>query len=255
MRGGGLKKNLTILQKFLHDFPARPASRRQCHIDLAFIYWIPKKITANDNKCLSVQIDFVIQTSKSPSVASVLLDSALLAQYYSVRYDVSFCLQASASIPLLTSHCIPHLKSSQLHVSSTVHLLYRHLTSFNPTALCTLTPCISHKTISSMESDSRRRSVKVVRVLCDGCERASAVAYCTACNESACSACAEQLHARARKTSKRPSSRTCNGRSMKDLQKSVGVLALCTECRSRPASVRLNLVSFFDVYRAALHSW
>lgn len=96
-----------------------------------------------------------------------------------------------------------------------------------------------------MESDSRCRSVKVVRVLCDGCERASAVAYCTACNESACTTCAEQLHVRGRRTSKRSSARTCNGRSMKDLQKAVGVLALCTECRSRPASVRTAIFSLF----------
>lgn len=93
-----------------------------------------------------------------------------------------------------------------------------------------------------MESGSRRRSLKVVRVLCDGCERASAVSYCTACNESACPVCAEQLHLRARRASKRSPTRTCNGRSMKDLQKAVGVLALCTECRSRPAYVS---ISFF----------
>lgn len=103
-----------------------------------------------------------------------------------------------------------------------------------------------------MESDSRCRSVKVVRVLCDGCERASAVAYCTACNESACTTCAEQLHVRGRRTSKRSSARTCNGRSMKDLQKAVGVLALCTECRSRPASVRTAIFSLCFSFLAKL---
>lgn len=89
-----------------------------------------------------------------------------------------------------------------------------------------------------MESDSRsRRGVKVVRVLCDGCERASAVAYCTECNETACQSCKEHLHVGGRRSSKRGAQRNCKGRSMKDLHKAVGVLALCTLCKSRPAYV------------------
>lgn len=93
---------------------------------------------------------------------------------------------------------------------------------------------------SSMEINSGRRSVKVVRVLCDGCERASASVYCTECNESACHSCAEQLHVRGRRVERRQKSRTCQGRAMKDLQKTVGVLALCTSCRVRPAHVSFH---------------
>lgn len=89
--------------------------------------------------------------------------------------------------------------------------------------------------LSHMDSDPRRRSFKAVRVLCDGCERASAVSYCTECNECACNTCVEQLHVRGRRQSKRSAARTCKGRAMKDLQKTVGVLALCMVCRTRPA--------------------
>ena len=101
----------------------------------------------------------------------------------------------------------------------------------------------SSSTSSSMEANSGRRSVKVVRVLCDGCERASASVYCTECNESACHSCAEQLHVRGRRVERRQKSRTCQGRAMKDLQKTVGVLALCTSCRVRPVHV-----SFYQLY-------
>ena len=95
-----------------------------------------------------------------------------------------------------------------------------------------------------MESNaSKRRAVQVVRVLCDGCEKTCATAYCSACSEAACAGCVDQLHVKGRRgVSKKV--RTCKGNSIRDLGRSVAVIAMCKSCRSRPAYVCHHLFFF-----------
>lgn len=133
--------------------------------------------------------------------------------------------------PMVTRLPLPHCP---LHYSSLP------LPSLLSRFFFSLTYHLQPDAITAMDSDARRRSVKVVRVLCDGCERASAVSYCSECSETACNTCVEQLHVRGRRQSKRAPARSCKGRTLKDLQKAVGVLALCKMCRTRPAYVSIN---------------
>lgn len=70
------------------------------------------------------------------------------------------------------------------------------------------------------------RSVKTVRVLCDGCEAAGANVYCRACRACACDACRARLHA----------APAC-ALGFESLGQCLGVLALCAACGKRPAMV------------------
>lgn len=78
--------------------------------------------------------------------------------------------------------------------------------------------------------------VKVVRVLCDGCERGAADVYCAHCKASSCKKCKTRLHAGA----------AC--KQSFDLTNCAAVLALCHKCRARPAHVRPPLCPISDTH-------
>lgn len=91
---------------------------------------------------------------------------------------------------------------------------------------------------SQSQSTSQHR-VKVVRVLCDGCERTVADVYCGHCAKGACKRCEQTLHSGA----------DC---AISDLAHCAALLALCQSCRTRPAQVcqvLLRTRTDFDVAR------